>query len=379
MPFELLLWLLLPVAAASGWWTATRRTRATAPHLPPDYFRGIDFLLNVQPDKAIGVFTRMVEIDSDTVEPHFALGSLFRRQGETERAIRIHQNLIARPQLPRAQHDRALLELARDYTEAGLLDRAEQLFRELLEREPRNATARALLVDIYEQEREWEKAIEAAPDARAAGEWRRAVAHFHCELAEQALKAGDFPRVRRLVRRACASDRECVRASLLAGESARAQDDHKAAIRALRRVEKQDPRFFCEAVEALLDRYERLGRGREAAAYLREVAPSQRVFRAVLAAARGLARLGQADEARGLMLAHIRAHPSLPGVAHLVESLSARAERAEELETARKALEEMLDMTAAYHCEKCNYTGNTLRWQCPSCRSWGTIVPRAGA
>lgn len=376
MPLELLLWLLLPVAAASGWWTATRRTRSDAPRLPPDYFKGIDFLLNEQPDKAIGVFTRMVEIDSDTVEPHFALGSLFRRQGETERAIRIHQNLIARPQLPRAQHERALLELARDYKEAGLLDRAEQLFRELLDREPRNATARALLIDIYEQEREWERAIEVAPDGV---DWRRTVAHFHCELAEQALKARDFSRVRRLVRRAYASDRDCVRASLLAGANARAQDDHKAALRALQRVEKQDPRFFCVAVDALLDSYAQLGREREAVAYLREVVPAQRVFRTVLIAARYLERLEYAEDARRLMLAHIRAHPSLPGVAHLVKSLSARAERAEELETVRDALDKMLDMTAAYHCEKCNYIGNTLHWQCPSCRSWNTVVPQVGA
>ena len=127
-----LLWLLLPVAALSGWWVASRRSLARsygrrATDFSSDYFEGLNYLLNEQPDKAIEVFIRMVEVDSETVDTHFALGNLFRRRGEVDRAIRIHQNLIARPTLSREQRTQALFELGADYMRAGVFDRAESL------------------------------------------------------------------------------------------------------------------------------------------------------------------------------------------------------------------------------------------------------------
>lgn len=380
MPLELL-WLLLPVAAASGWWAAVRHRERSGGHgLPREYFRGINFLLNEQPDKAIEIFIRMVEVNSDTIEPHFALGSLFRRQGEVERAIRIHQNLIARPTLSREQRNQALFELGRDYREAGLLDRAENQFRELVERDPRNAAARGLLIDIYEQEKEWEKAIEVALDPHAGRTWRHVVANYHCELAEQALQADNHARARRLIRRAYSSDRGCVRASLLAGASARAQGNHRAAIRAFKRVEKQDPRFFSEAVEPLLDSYERLGRQNEAVQYVTATVARQEMFRGVLVCVRYLQGLGRNEEAGRMLTEHLRVRPSLPGAAYLIESLSAAAGAAgPELETAREVLNRMLEKIKLYHCANCNYSGNTLRWQCPSCRRWNSIRPWHGS
>ena len=155
-----LLWLLLPLAAASGWLAARfeyRRNAAKQLDLPSAYFQGLNFLLNEQPDKAIEIFIRVLEVNSDTVETHLALGNLFRRRGEVERAIRVHQNLIARPTLGKEQRSQALLEPGQDYFKAGLFDRAENLFLELAEIRAHSEQALALLRHIYQQEKEWEK------------------------------------------------------------------------------------------------------------------------------------------------------------------------------------------------------------------------------
>lgn len=385
MPLEFL-WLLLPVAAASGWWMSRRslaRDQGSA-RVPPDYFKGINFLLNEQPDKAIEVFTKMVEVDSDTVEPYFALGSLFRRQGEVERAIRIHQNLIARPSLHRVQRNHALFELGQDYQQAGLLDRAEHMFIELLEREPRNIPARRLLIDIYEQEKDWEKAITIAAslESHISVSHRHIISHYYCELAEQALEARDFHRARKMIRRAYSNDRGCVRASLLAGESARLQDDCKTAIRALKRVDKQDPRFLSEAIGPLLDCHERLGRTQEAIAWLEDVLLRQDAFKPVLMFIQFVRKHGDSATACEFLSRHQRMHPSLPGIAYLLETLPAETvaqDHREQLAIARESISKLLKDVSIYSCNNCVYKGGVMHWQCPTCRAWDSIIPYQGS
>lgn len=389
MALEYLWLLLLPVAAASGWWMARRSQQAsvTGGRLSPDYFKGINFLLNEQPDKAIEIFTRMVEVDSETVEPYFALGNLFRRQGEVERAIRIHQNLIARPALHKEQRNQALFELGQDYLQAGLLDRAEHMFIELLERAPRNVPARRLLIDIYEQEKDWEKAITIAAslESHTGQSWRPIIAHYYCELAQQALLTSDWQRARKMIRRAYSNDRQCVRASLLAGEVARAQGNWKAAITALKRVDKQDPHYLSEAIGPLLDSYEQLGRHDEAIAYLEPVLARQEAFLPVQHFAQFIRRhRGEAEASRFLTL-HQQTHPSLPGIAFLLDALAddsqppGDGQHSDRLRIARDGMSKLLEESSLYSCNNCVYKGGVMRWQCPGCRSWNSIRPWQGA
>ena len=162
-----LFWLLLPLAALSGWYAAMASARdrtsgASRTLLSPDYFKGVNYLLNEQSDKAVEVFTRALEVDSDTVETHLALGNLYRRRGEVDRAIRIHQSLISRESLRAEERSEAALELGHDYLRAGLLDRAESLFKELVDSDSYVDRALSRLVDIYEQERDWGRAIRTA-------------------------------------------------------------------------------------------------------------------------------------------------------------------------------------------------------------------------
>jgi lipopolysaccharide biosynthesis regulator YciM len=382
MPLELLWFLLLPAAAASGWWAASSRSQSGERRLSREYFEGVNFLLNEQPDKALEIFVNMIEIDSETVEPHFALGSLFRRQGEVERAIRIHQSLMARTTLSREHRKQALFELGQDYLQAGLLDRAENLFRELLERDPRHAGARRLLIQIYEQEKEWERAISVASllDDDAGHSFKSIIANYYCELAVQAFEARNFPRVKRMIRRAMCHDRHCARASLLEGEVERARGRYRAAVRAFKRVSKQDPAYFSEAIDPLLDCCERLGRGYEAIEYLKTVLARQDAFGPVLRLSKYMEQRGHEQEARDFISAYLRSHPSLPGLAYLIEALplDGTTRRGESLDVARGSLRSLLGAVHSYHCARCGYGGSVLRWQCPGCRSWNSIKPHQG-
>jgi lipopolysaccharide biosynthesis regulator YciM len=221
---DALLWLLLPVAAVSGLAIAKREIKpgiGKSPDLSSDYFKGLNYLLNEQTDKAIECFVRMLEVDSDTVEIHLAVGNLFRQRGEADRAIRIQQNLITRPTLSKSQRAYALLELAQDYMRAGLFDRAEALCRELIVMEMHTSRAFALLSDIYQQEKEWDQAITVTRRLhdKTGQPMDQAIAQFHCELAELARSEGNLAEAQQRIEQALASDPACVRASMIRGGS----------------------------------------------------------------------------------------------------------------------------------------------------------------
>ena len=260
----MLLWLLLPVAAASGWFMARREQRrkegVTPLDLPTAYFKGLNFLLNEQPDKAIEVFIKVLEVNTDTVETHLALGNLFRRRGEVERAIRIHQNLIARPTLDSEQRSLALLELGQDYFKAGLFDRAENLFTELVETRAHSEQALEMLQQIYKQEKEWDKAIEVCERlARISGEpMSEVIANYLCEEAELEVSKENYTEAAKLVKKAMQQDSNCVRASMILGDLEFKQGRYRQAIQAWSHIEKQDPVFLGEVAQRIRDAYLKL-------------------------------------------------------------------------------------------------------------------------
>src|SRR5512143_742964 len=258
------LWWLLPIPAvffALGWIAARidikhllRESRA----LPLSYFRGLNFLLNEQPDKAIESFIEVVKVDPQTVDLHFALGSLFRRQGEIDRAIRMHQNLLDRPDLPAEKRRAAEFELAQDFHRAGLLDRAEDLFTRL-SGTPFEHASLGFLLSIYEQEKDWPKAIAVTRrmEALAKQPYFKEIAHYACELAQAALIKSDFAAARQEIDRALAEYRGCTRANILLGDLELQQGDVGAAIAAWQRIESQDPLFLSLVADRLADAYRR--------------------------------------------------------------------------------------------------------------------------
>ncbi len=373
-----LLWLLLPVAAASGWWAARREYagRNTATVRNAEYFKGLNYLIDDKPDLAIEVFTRMADVDRDTAEIHLALGNLFRRRGEVDRAIHIHGSLIARSTLTADQRRRAMLELGEDYLRAGLFDRAEELFRELLEQPDHTEVALSRLIHIFQQEKDWRQAIAYCDRLeRISGESkRRETAHFCCELAEE---AGQDDEARTWLLDALSRDPNCARANLLLGRLAVRAGDHRAAIAAFQAVERQDREYFPEVIAHLGSCYGAVGRLDEWGAYLWEVQQRDHGGRITDALADWLLRQEGEEAALRFLERELREYPTLLGLRRLVEIQLERGQGAgyADLRALHCVSTQMLNGAARYRCANCGFVVKSLHWCCPSCQQWNTIKP----
>ena len=381
-----LLWLLLPVAAFSGWWVARRSDQRNRDCINPDlssgYFQGLNYLLNEQPDKAIEVFIRMLEVNNETVETHLALGNLFRRRGEVDRAIHIHQNLIARPTLSAPQRSQALLELGQDYMRAGLLDRAENLFGELVHIDAHSHAALQQLLVIYQQEKDWERAIQTAKRLGTTNgrDMNAVIAQFYCERAEEALATGDTAVAQQMLKRALAQDKNCVRASILQGDMAREAGDCKAAIRFYRRVEQQDIDFLPEVIQPLCDCYEHLGKSDELQRWLETVLHQYSGVSPVLVLAELAVKTRGEPEGIAFITDQLRRRPSLRGLSRLITMNLASAEgpARDTLLILKGLMDRLLADKPVYRCHACGFTGKSLHWQCPGCKEWNTVKPIYG-
>jgi len=382
MPQELL-WLLLPVAAASGWIAARRSASQSVPlktsAIPRDYYKGINYFLSEQPDKAIDVFIGILEIDSETVEPHLALGNLFRRRGEVDRAIRIHQNLIARPSLTKSQRDQALLELGHDYFQAGLLDRAETLLHELTERDQRNLVAFKLLKNIYEQENEWHRAILAMRKIEiiTGTRKRNIIAQYYCELAAIEIDAGEYQQAQKFLRKAQTSDGSCARAYIVQAELHRIKGHYKAAIKSYKRAVQILPECLAEIVEALVECFTQAGKQKEMMSYLGAAVLHQKLIAPVLFYTQRLSALHDDQTAMQFLSTYLNRYPSMSGLSELL-NLSDRHRSqpvADNEFSIRPIIDKLIEEVSVYYCNSCGFSGNTWHWQCPGCRQWETQLP----
>ena len=382
----ILLFLLLPIAALSGW-VLGRREKKRAPGLqgqeiPLDYIKGLNFLLNEQPDKAIDVFVQMLEVNSDTAETHLALGSLFRRRGEVDRAIRLHQNLIARPTLSSEQRIQAVYALGQDYMRAGLLDRAETLFSELVETGPDSTNALVQLIDIYQQEKDWDKAINIARKLayRSGRSQDDVIAQYYCELAKQHLKKNEMQKALQQITRALSTDPNCARASLLEGEIEYQQSNIKAAIRAYRRVEEQDAAFIPETLEPLIRCARDTNKIDSLIEYLRDIIERHGGISSMLALSELLKETEGELVSADFISTSLQSRPSVRGMDRLIELNLEYAKESvrEKLFVLKNVTTQLLVNKPIYKCEICGFNGKTLHWQCPGCKGWNTIKPIQG-
>lgn len=375
--------LLLPLAAISGWIAARQdqrlKKRKGAGEIPSDYFKGLNLLLNEQPDKAIEVFIKVLEVDTETVETHLMLGNLFRRRGEIERATRIHQNLIARPKLERHQRSQALFELAQDYLKAGLLDRAENLLLEYAEVEKDSEPALRQLLYVYQQEKEWDQAIATAKRcARASGESvDEMIAHFLCEKAEDEIASNNPNQAKALLKKALEKDPDSVRANILRGNIARDEGDCKKAIRYWKEIEGQDRRYLPEVLGQLSECYKETGNQNGWLALLNEVLQKDRAIPVMLKLAEEIESTKGPASAREFVIEELRRQPSMHGLSRMIHlsAVEANGQAKSDLETLQAIIERVLRSRKNYLCEHCGFRGAAMHWQCPGCKRWNTVKP----
>lgn len=380
-----LIWLL-PVCAIISWWlgrlSVKQNNSGGLRQLHPEYFKGLNFVLNEQPDKAIEVFIKMLEVDSETVETHLALGNLFRRRGEVDRAIRIHQNLIARPTLSREERAIALLELGMDYMRSGLFDRAESLFKELVESGTHSIQPYSELLDIYQQEKDWDNAIITARrlEYNSGEKMNTMIAQFYCEKAERLYADGEETGALDNLHKAISIDPGCARASLLEATILQQKKKYKQAIKVYKRVEKQDPEYLPEVINPMHICYKNLDNLDEFMKYLNGLIEKYGGITAIMMLAELIAEKHGKEEAINFMTTELKKRPTVRGVDHLIKYVLTQSEG-----TSRDSLISIKELTAkllrnrsAYKCFKCGFDAKTLHWYCPSCKNWNTTKPVHG-
>ena len=385
MEFEFWWLLALPVFFGMGWVAARvdlKSLLSESRALPSSYFRGLNFLLNEQPDKAIESFLQVAKENPQTVELQFALGSLFRRRGEVDRAIRMHQDLVNREDLAPEQRREASFELSQDYFKAGLLEHAEQVLAKMAESDP-SAEVHRHLLDIYIQEKDWEKAVAAAKNLEVSAKrnYQKEIANYYCELASTAHVHGSPEDAQKFLSRALEGNRKCVRATLLRGEWLARAGKHAEAIDAWKAIEAQDPAYFGLVAEGMMESYKALGRGGEGLALLRGLQhryPGLDLLNVVYQATAE----HEGDEAAWrLVRDEVRRNPTLVGLDHLIDAEMVRAppERRQDLQLMKDLVHSHAQALAVYLCANCGFKARQFFWQCPACGGWESFAPRRTA
>ena len=374
--------LFLPIAALCGWVVGRRggqrHSENQVSRLSSTYFRGLNYLLNEQPDKAIELFLHIAELDKETFETQVALGHLFRRRGEVDRAIRLHQGLVQRNDLSDQQRVLALLALGEDYMKSGLLDRAETVFTDLARIDERAPQALKHLLGIYQAERDWERAIDNATRyEEVTGEpMGKLVAQFECELAERHRANGELDAARAAIARAYQADAGSVRAGILEGRIEAGAGNPDAAIRAYERAARHDPDYLPEFLPSLLACYGEVGDTAGARAFLAEMSEHYRGIAPVLALTGLIEAQEGAQAARDYLGRQLKDRPSVRGEAALIDlTLAVGADSTATLHDLKHITDQLLVRNPSYRCTRCGFGARSHHWQCPSCKEWGTVKP----
>ncbi len=348
------------------------------------YFKGLNYLLNDDSERAIDVFIELAKSSSETFEPQLALGNLYRRKGEVDKAIKLHQSLISQPNLPENYRTKALLAMGKDYMSAGLLDRAEVLFTELVEIEAYTPEALHSLCQVYQQEQDWEEAIKSATryETVSGRNMRNEIAHFNCELAEKCLTNNDPVKAELYLKAALKINSKCVRAKLIQARELQNAEKWKLAIDAYHQALEFDDVFASEYIEEMSICYAKIKKCGDFQKFLLDFIKTYQGITPVLVLARMYKNNEGLEAAEKFVEEQLIEKPSVRGLDLLLKiNLEKNANSLGEV-TKFKVLEQLvnklLDKKPNHRCRKCGFGAKKMHWQCPSCKSWGSLKPIYG-
>lgn len=382
MEFEYWWLLTLPLFFTLGWLAARvdiKQLLSESTTLPVAYFKGLNFLIADQPDKAVEAFSEAVRINSESLELHFALGSLFRRTGEVDRAIHLHLDLLENRELAEPQKRAVKAELAQDYLKAGLYDRAEELFKSLDDNRYRQPALRALL-EIYVREREWARAIEIATELeRLSGvPFRKEIAQYYCEMAMTSILTGDTHSAGHELNMALDANKNCVRANIMLGDIEAEAGAHRAAISYWKRIEFQQPEYLGLVATKLLKSYRALKKLNDGLIQLSEYAETYKLPSLLTALYEATLAEQGAENAAKLARNELIRKPSLQTLDQLLQARamddSPRSQvNQQDLQLMQQTVRNAIGNRRAYYCDQCGFRAKQYHWQCPACNAWESL------
>ncbi|MFD1382323.1 lipopolysaccharide assembly protein LapB [Rhodanobacter aciditrophus] len=381
------LFLVLFLALFIGWVLGRRRSpkalKEELKQVPSDYFRGLNHLLKGQQSEAIDAFVDSLEVNSETFDIHLTLGNLFRKKGEIQKAINIHQSLLARPDLSARDTRLVQLELASDFMSAGLLDRAERLLLNVATRKTEfQKEILALLVDLYEFEQSWDKAIKIAEQLQLEFPTKKQaqrLAHFHCELAQDAVKGDRWTVAFQEYKAAISADLDCVRATIGLADVYIHQGRFRDAIKELKAVADQDHEFLPVVITKIKECYRKVWGSGGYIKFLQDQLAKHPSATLIKALAEHYAE-DDKEFAEQFIIDQLKAHPTIQGFQELIDMQRAdsKGHDEENLSVLYELIEQLITSKPKYRCRQCGFSGHQLHWQCPSCKSWGSVKPIHG-
>lgn len=382
MEFEPWMLLVFPLFFGMGWLAARidiKELLTESSALPRSYFQGLNFLLNEQQDEAIEAFIEVVKVDPQTIELHFALGSLFRRRGEVDRALRMHLNLVERGDLDAEKKQQALFELAQDYLKAGIFDRAETTFISL-QATRYEKEALDFLLEIYQKEKDWLKAIDISQrlTALTGVSHGKEAAFFYCELAAAELAKNNREAAMVHLEQALAANPSAVRATIMLGDIALTGGDVLRAIEIWERIEQQDAQYLPLVAERLLQAYRQCSKENEGIALLQRYLATYPSLDLMNVLFNAILQRDGAEAAYKLVRDELRLHPTLLGLNKLLEAtlLDVKSERRTDIELVKNLVHQRTRGLAMYRCKSCGFKAKQFYWHCPACHGWETYSPR---
>ena len=367
------------ILAATGWALGYFGERDEQPPLNIDYLKGLNFLLNEQTDQAVDHFLKMVRVDDTTIETHFALGNLFRKRGEVYRAIKIHQNIIARPDITEEQRNQAFYSLAKDYLHAGLFDRAEVLFIRLNDKSEFTSESLKNLISIYEQEKEWSKAIEIAKKLNKINyddSLDMQISHYHCESSEEAIDEKNYDKAITRLNSVNSRNNKTLRIELIFAKLNAIQGYEKKAVDIYFNILKQNNYFVAEALPLVFNIFKNQNDLQEFDKKLNSVINQKPKISNLIAYTALASNIEYSKSIDNCIEDYIRSDEALSEFINVNDIFQSELDiKDSSIKKIKHGLMVLANNNPRYQCNECGFSSQKLLWQCPSCKAWETQRP----